>query len=129
MDKIKKKIIKHPKGDINKIVLPNKNKNIEEVYFNFILKNKIKGWIYHKKMTSRFIVCKGKIKFAFFNKQKKKFESIKLSENDDFFISIKPKTWFSFKGLCKNNSLINLASVKNDNSEYIKRDINYFNFW
>ena len=37
------------------------------------LKNKIKGWIYHKKMTSRFIVCKGKIKFAFFNKQKKKF--------------------------------------------------------
>ncbi len=129
MDKIKKKIIKNPKGDIKKILLPKKNDKIEEVYFNFILKNKIKGWIYHKKMTSRFIVCKGKIQFVFFNDQKKKFESINLSEYDDFFISIKAKTWFSFKGLSNNNSFINLASIKNDKSEYIKKDINYFKFW
>ena len=128
MDKIKKKIFKNLNGDIKKILLPKREDKIEEVYFNFVKKNKIKGWIFHKKMYSRFIVCRGKIKFAFFNKEKNKFESIILSENDDFFISIEPETWFSFKGINKNNSLINLASMKNQKSEYLKKDIKFFKF-
>ena len=50
-----------------------------EIYFSYILKNKIKAWKIHKKMTLNLTCIKGKIKIVLYiNPQKMKFLLIAL---------------------------------------------------
>ena len=70
-----------------------------EVYFSEIKKNKIKGWIYHKKYWCILCVPFGQVKFNF-NKnldQNTKAKTITLGKKKYSTILVPPKIYFSFK--------------------------------
>ena len=63
----KQKIIKNKKGDIFKF-LSKKDifyKKFGEIYFSEIIRNKTKGWNFHKKNTCLLAVPYGKVIFNF----------------------------------------------------------------
>ena len=69
-----------------------------------IIKNKTKGWNYHKKNTCLISVPYGKVKFCFIDGRKKsksfnKKVDILLSKKNYKIISIPPGVWFSFRSL------------------------------
>ena len=70
-------------------------------------KNMIKGWHWHKYQTSTLIVVSGNVKVILI--QNKKFKSFIISKKNLKAIIIKPKTWYAFQGLEKENNLLNLS--------------------
>ena len=110
-------------GNIFKILSITKPKKyIKEVYITEINYKKIKGWNYHIKATACLIVISGKVEF----KITKNFSLIKkfsLSEKKNECLIIKPKTWFSFKGMSKKNRIINLSNYKHYKNETKKKPI------
>ena len=95
-----------------------------EAYMSSINKGVIKGWKKHKKMTLNLIVIIGEIKFVVYN-ELNYFET-KLSNDNYFRLTISPGLWFAFKGLNKNNSLINIANIAHDPNE--SENMNLFDF-
>ena len=89
-----------------------------------INKGAIKGWKKHNKMTLNLIVIIGEIKFVVYN-ESNYFET-KLSNDNYFRLTISPGLWFAFKGLNKNNSLINIANIVHDPNE--SESMNLFDF-
>ncbi|WP_435097349.1 WxcM-like domain-containing protein [Candidatus Pelagibacter bacterium nBUS_27] len=117
------KKINNELGDIYKILSPVKKSDlIQDVYITEVNYNKTKGWNYHKKATSKLIVISGKVEFRItknFSKIKKKV----LSGKDNKFMIIKPKYWFCFRGISKNNRVLNLLNYKHDKNETKKKSI------
>ena len=104
---VKNKIIKHPKGNIYKI-LSNKNLKVKEIYASKINFKKIKAWKLNKKHISKLVVVEGKIELAYICNISKKVKSILIGSNLSNYklVSIPPNTWYGFKGLHNPASII-----------------------
>jgi len=99
-----------------------------EAYFSTIHKNDIKGWKKHTKMTLNLIVPVGVIEFVIYNEDTKKFFNVLLSQENYQRLTVKPGLWMAFRGLEKNNMLLNLASIEHDPNEAINIDIKEINY-
>ena len=107
--------IKNEKGNILKF-LSKKNsffKKFGEIYFSEINYKKTKGWNYHSKCKCHLSVISGKVSFHFLKKKNNKFLSKKiiLSKNNYSMIIVSPKIFISFKGLKKNNTVVNFLEI------------------
>jgi len=110
-------------GNIYKIFSSAKKKNsIKEVYITEVNYNKIKGWNYHVKSTSKLFVICGKVEFKI-TKNFYKIKKIVLNEKDNKFLIVKPGNWFCFKGILKNNRIINLLNYRHNKNETKKKSI------
>ncbi len=90
-----------------------------EAYFTFVNKNVVKGWKKHKKMKLNLIVPIGEVKFVFFDDRKnsstyKNFYSLTISQKNYNRLTVEPGIWMAFKGLDKNNLVLNIASIEHD---------------
>jgi len=91
--------------------------NFGEAYFSSVNKDSIKGWKKHKKMILNLAVVVGEIQFVIFNPNINKFFEVKLSKDNYKRLTIKNGMWVAFRGMKKNNILINIASIEHDPSE------------
>ncbi len=102
----------------------------KELYFSGINYNSIKGWNFHKKMVSNFIVPVGNIFFLFYDDRKnsstyRQSFKILMSQEPFFRLTIPSNIWFCFKGLNKKlNLLVNLSNEIYNSKEIIKKNIN-----
>jgi len=119
------KRIHNPKGDIFHAMKRSDAGFDEfgEAYFSTVHKGDIKGWKKHTKMTLNIVVPIGEIEFVIYNEDTKDFFSLKLSNNNYQRMTIKPNLWMAFRGIAKNNMLLNLASLEHDPSESIDCDL------
>jgi len=104
-----------------------------EIYFSYILKDKIKAWKIHKKMTLNLIVPFGSVRFNFIQLNSKelidKRMEITVSSENYCRITVPPNIVFGFKGIGKNTSIIaNIADIAHSDGEVKKIDINKFEF-
>ena len=83
-----------------------------EAYFSSLNQGSIKGWKKHNKMTLNLIVITGDIKFVIYNK--KNYFEVVLSKDNYQRLTISPGLWLAFRGLSKENVLLNLASIEHD---------------
>ena len=128
----KLKKIKSSEGSIIKFINKNSKYFLKfgEVYFSTINHNVEKKWRYHYKMHLNIFVLKGKIKFYFYDKNKKLKNLPKYltcSEKDPVCLSIPPKIWFKFKGIGKEeNMLVNFSNIVHSDDEYkLINDVRY----
>mgnify|MGYP000930972650 CR=1 FL=1 len=122
-----KNIFKNKKGDILKYISKKDFffKGFGEIYFSEILKNKTKGWNFHKRNTCLLIVPYGKVKFSFIDGRKKsKSYNIKviknLSKKNLQVAVVPPGIWFSFKSITKLSLVANLLNKVHKNNETLK---------
>lgn len=107
-------------------------KNFGEVYFSSVKKDKIKAWKLHKKMTLNLVVPVGRVLFHFIDGRVdsmdfNKLQTIVLSQNPYFRVTVPPMFWFGFKGLSSGLNLIsNQADVEHDPNEVIRKPLNAF---
>ena len=98
---IKLQKFNNPIGDTMKYLSKKSSffKGFGEVYFSEIKKNKIKGWIYHKRYWCILCVPFGQVKFNFKKNldQNTKAKTITLGKKKYSTILVPPKIYFSFK--------------------------------
>ena len=119
------KQIHHPKGDIYHGMKKSDNgfDGFGEAYFSTVLKDDIKGWKKHTEMTLNLVVPVGIIEFVCYDEDTKDFFSVVLSQDNYQRLTVKPNLWMAFRGLGKDNMLLNLASIEHNPSEAISIDI------
>ena len=119
------KRIYNPKGDILHAMKVSDEgyDGFGEVYFSSVHQSSIKGWKKHTRMTLNLVVPLGAIEFVVYNEVTKSFLSIELSENNYQRLTVKPGLCMAFKGIEKNNILLNLASIEHDPNEAINLDL------
>ncbi len=104
-----------------------------EAYFTTVNQGDIKGWKKHTKMTLNLIVISGEIKFIIYNTFSKKFLSINLSPKKNYQrLTIEPNLWVAFKGLDKNNIILNIANIEHNPKEAKNLELNQIgniNIW
>ena len=130
------KIIKNVRGDIMHGLISSEKqyRGFGEAYFSKILKDQIKGWKAHKKMTMNLIVPYGEVKFVMYDDRdisstKNKFYECTLSKDNYKRITIPPNIWLAFQGKNFEESIIfNLASISHDDNEVFKKDIKDINY-
>tara|TARA_Y100000590_G_C15063863_1_gene767376 strand:- start:127 stop:537 length:411 start_codon:yes stop_codon:yes gene_type:complete len=127
---IKKPIFKNKKGKITKFIDRKDKiyKKFGEVYLNEIYRNKIKGWICHKKTSSLLKVIIGKVEFNLVDKRKnsKTYKNkirVILSDKINKILKIPNGVWFCFKGKNKKSLIINLIEMPHSDKETIREDI------
>ena len=115
-------VIKNPSGSIYKYLDKKKSyfKKPAEIYFSEIKKNKIKGWILHKKNTCFLAVIHGNVQFKIKDKLNKKIITIKISPKNYKLIIVPPKNSFMFQGIAKNSIIINSIQQLHDSKESVK---------
>jgi dTDP-4-dehydrorhamnose 3,5-epimerase len=113
------KTIYNPKGFIYHAMKKSDDEfhGFGEAYFSTIEKDCIKGWKKHTKMTLNLIVINGEIEFVIFCEKTNFFFSAKLSRKNYQRLTIRPGLWVAFKGLSKDNVLLNLASTEHNPHE------------
>ena len=120
-----------PEGDVLQ-GLKKSEKNFSkfgEVYFSHIYMNKIKAWKYHKKMNLNLIVPIGEVAFVFCDsKNLNKFRVEIIGENRYSRIYVPKAIWFGFKGLKKNNLIMNISSIEHDQNEIDKKTLDEITF-
>lgn len=118
--------IPHPKGDILHAMKKSDRgfSQFGEAYFSLVNFAEIKGWKKHAEMTLNIVVPMGAIKFVIYDSSIKFFKTVELSETDYNRLTIKPGLWVAFKGLEKNNILLNIASMEHDPAESETKDLN-----
>jgi len=104
-----------------------------EIYFSYILKNKIKAWKIHKKMTLNLIVPSGSVRFNFIQVSSEGLidnrMEITVSSDNYCRITVPPNIIFGFKGIGKDANIIaNIADITHSDDEVKKIDINKFEF-
>ena len=99
-----------------------------EAYLSHIYKNEIKGWKLHTNMILNLVVIYGKIKFVIYDELKKNFFSETLSYDNYKRITISPNFWFAFKGIKKENIVLNLASIEHDPDEQKNLELDKINY-
>jgi len=128
--KEKRLTFKNSKGEIMKYINSKDFffKRFGEIYFNKTLKNKKKGWIFHKKNTCLISPIVGRIFFHIINGDKLSLSFGKEYKFDidskQFEILVIPKKfWFSF--YTKNNYAIfaNLIEKPHSDKEVLKNTI------
>ncbi|MDG2159357.1 MAG: dTDP-4-dehydrorhamnose 3,5-epimerase [Gammaproteobacteria bacterium] len=104
-----------------------------EIYFSYILKDKIKAWKIHKKMILNLIVPSGSVRFNFIQLNSdrlidKRME-ITVSSENYCRITVPPNIIFGFKGIGEDASIVaNIADITHSDDEVKKIDINEFEF-
>lgn len=106
-------------------------KTFGELYFSWIMPDTVKAWKKHKIMTMNLIVPIGLVKFVLFDDQENniRFDEIvigNIAEEKRFYkrLTIKPNTWFGFKGISKCESLVvNCADIEHSPDEIVKADV------
>tara|TARA_Y100000590_G_scaffold290416_1_gene326889 strand:- start:1053 stop:1496 length:444 start_codon:yes stop_codon:yes gene_type:complete len=94
-----------------------------EAYFSIVEHGSVKAWKRHRRMTLNLIVPHGSIQFVIHDdrddsKTKGLFESIKISRDNYYRLSIPPMLWLGFKGCSQGqNILLNIASIPHDPNE------------
>ncbi len=122
------KKISHINGDIFH-AMKSSDKNyygFGEAYFTSVNQESIKGWKKHTKMIMNLIVVVGKIQFVVHDE--KNFFKVILSKENYKRLTISPGLWVGFKGISKENILLNLSNIEHDSSESINLDLNNFDF-
>ena len=100
-----------------------------EAYFSNIDFNNIKAWKRHLNMTCNLIVPYGKVRFVFFDEDIVTKKVVDIGVDNYCRITVKPKTWFGFKGLNSPSSLIlNISDIPHNPEEIERKDINSINF-
>ena len=125
------KIIKNVSGDVMHGLKSSERhfKGFGEAYFSKILKDEIKGWKAHKKMTMNLIVPFGEVKFVLYDDRdisstKNEFYVCTLSKNNYKRLTIPPNIWLAFQGKVFLESIIfNLASIEHEDKEVLKKNI------
>ena len=105
----------------------------EEAYFSFINQDHVKAWKCHKKMTLNLIVPVGKVKFVFIDNREepssfKKIQTFDLSQNPYTRLTVPPYIWFGFKGLARQNLILNITNVMHDQKEVLRKNLNEIDF-
>lgn len=113
------KQIYNPKGDIFHAMKKSDEgyEGFGEAYFSTINKDDIKGWKKHSKMILNLVVLVGEIEFVVYNETNKKFVNVKLSQKNYQRLTVKENMWLAFRGLSKDNILLNLANIEHDPNE------------
>ncbi len=94
-----------------------------EVYFSHVSYKKIKAWKRHTRMTMNLVVPIGKVKFVFYDEDKKIFEEYNIGENDYYLLTVDPLIWFGFQGINQGKNLImNIANIEHDPIEVERKD-------
>lgn len=104
-----------------------------EIYFSYILKDKIKAWKIHKKMILNLIVPFGSVRFNFIQLNSEglidKRMEITVSSDNYCRVTVPPNIIFGFKGVGKDSSIVaNIADITHSDDEVKKIDINEFEF-
>ena len=100
-----------------------------EVYFSTVVKDVIKAWKFHQRMTLNLMVPVGNILFCFMDAREKsgtlnKTFKIILSQNPYFRLTVPPGIWFGFKGLDAGLNLVaNVADIPHDPDEVLRKEI------
>jgi|TARA_B110000285_G_C14821477_1_gene466711 dTDP-4-dehydrorhamnose 3,5-epimerase-like enzyme len=130
LKEVEQKVIKNKKGDIIKFISTKSSfyKKFGEVYFTEVVRNKIKGWNYHKKNQCIFCVPMGKVQFHFIDGRKKSktyFKEIKItiSRKKPGIIKVPNQIWFSFKSLEKVSLIANFLEKSHTKNETIKKSL------
>ena len=126
-----KRILRPDGGFVDKMI-DNSSSNFfgfGELYRSKVNYLDVRGWKFHTRMYSNIFVMKGSFKFVYFKDDSDNFESIEIDEDENCFLSMKPKIWFAFQGLSdKGNILLNFSSIKHSSNEVINKDINSFDY-
>ena len=124
------KQIHHPKGDIFQGMKKSDigSDGFGEAYFSTINQGEIKGWKKHKKMTLNLIVPIGEVEFVVFEENKKKFLNVKISQNNYQRLTVKSGLWLAFKGIGKQNILLNLSSIEHNPNEADELNLSEINY-
>ena len=124
------KKIKHPKGDILRIL---KKTDVgfcgfSDCYFSFVNYKKIKAWKKHTKMKMNLIVPLGKVKFIFYCDKVKKYKKVIIGENSYKRLHVPQGLWFGFQGLAKKNLILNISNILQNDRETLRRNEDFFKF-
>ena len=104
-------------------------KKFGEVYFSTVVKDAIKAWKLHKRMTLNLVVPVGSVLFCFMDVREKsntydKICKVILSQQPYFRLSVPPGIWFGFKGVSDGLNLIcNVADILHEPKEVMRKDI------
>ena len=108
-------------GDVLRGLKANENSFVGfgEAYFTFINFNKIKAWKKHRKATLNLMVPVGEIKFVLFDDREdsstfENFFSVTLSSDNYQRLTIPPMLWMGFKGIGKQNLLLDIMNIRHD---------------
>jgi dTDP-4-dehydrorhamnose 3,5-epimerase len=130
LKKIEQKIIKNRKGDIIKFLSKKSTfyRKFGEVYFSEIIKNKTKGWNYHRKNHCILCVPQGKVEFFFIDGRKEsktyfKENKITIGRNRPYIIKVPPRVWISFKSKEKRSLVVNFMERPHSKNEALKSDL------
>ena len=100
-----------------------------EAYFSWRKFGAVKAWKKHTKMTLNLIVPVGQVKFVFIGDGSEDYFEYTLAACKPQRITVPPGIWFGFEGLSKKQSLIlNIADIKHDPSEVIRRSVDHFSY-
>ena len=124
------KQIFHPKGDIFHAMKASDIgfNGFGEAYFSTICKGEIKGWKKHSKMSLNLVVPIGMIKFVIYNKRNQEFFSTVLSQENYQRLTVEPGIWLAFKGMEKNNILLNMASIEHNPKESVNLSLDEISY-
>ena len=124
----KNNIKKNNKGDVYKYIeISNSFKKISEVYFSKIKKNSIKAWKKNNTSNQFFYIFDGKIILKIFDdrRKNKKTYNFTLGKESKYSKILIPKNvWYGFKGLEKNNVIVNSLSTLHKNCKMQSLEIN-----
>jgi dTDP-4-dehydrorhamnose 3,5-epimerase len=108
-------------GDVLHGLKANENsfEGFGEAYFSFINFNYIKAWKKHRKATLNLMVPVGEIKFVLFDDREdsstfENFFSVTLSSDNYQRLTIPPMLWMGFKGIGKQNLLLDIMNIRHD---------------
>ncbi len=130
------KRIYHPQGDIFHGLKKSDPGYVEfaEAYFSKIVKDQIKPWKKHTRMTLNLIVPIGEIKFVIYDdrpesKTQGNFFDIIISEENYCRLTVPPGLWMAFKGIGENlNLLLNIADIEHDPMEIVRIELEAFKY-
>ncbi len=124
----KSNIKKNNKGNVYKYIeISNLFKKISEVYFSKINKNSIKAWKKNSTSNQYFYIFDGKIILKIYDDRtkNKKIYNYTLGKKSKYSKILIPKNvWYGFKGLEKNNVIVNSLSSLHKNCKMQSLDIN-----
>ena len=127
---VNQKIISSEEGSIFHVMKKRDQgfKGFGEVYFSTVVKDCVKAWKLHHKMTLNLTVPVG-VLFTFFDPRKESrtpnhSSKILMSQNPYFRLTVPPGIWFGFKGLSEGlNIVCNIADIEHDKNEISRKSI------
>ena len=107
-------------------------KEFGEVYFSTVIKDEIKAWKLHQKMTLNLMVPVGSVLICFMDVRENSSTlnetyKIILSQEPYFRLTVPPGIWFGFKGVSEGLNLIcNVADIMHDPNEVLRKKVSEF---